>query len=56
MLNALKKRQQVSEPQDLPSAFAAFGASGSRGGISQLFCSHPPLEHRLKPLQQAEIL
>lgn len=56
MINALKKLQQVQEPQDLPGEFAAFGISGSRSGISQLFLSHPPLEQRIETLQRAQIL
>lgn len=56
MINALKKLQQVQEPQDLPGEFAAFGISGSRRGISQLFLSHPPLEQRIEALQRAQIL
>jgi len=56
MINALKKLQQVQSPQDLPGEFAAFGISGSRTGISQLFLSHPPLEQRIETLQRAQIL
>jgi len=56
MISALKKLQQVQEPQDLPGEFAAFGISGSRSGISQLFLSHPPLEQRIETLQRAQIL
>jgi heat shock protein HtpX len=56
MINALKKLQQVQAPQDLPGEFAAFGISGSRSGISQLFLSHPPLEQRIETLQRAQIL
>ena len=56
MINALKKLQQVQAPQDLPGEFAAFGISGSRSSISQLFLSHPPLEQRIETLQRAQIL
>jgi len=40
----------------LPGEFAAFGISGSRSGISQLFLSHPPLEQRIETLQRAQNL
>jgi heat shock protein HtpX len=56
MISALKKLQQVSEPDDLPGEFAAFGISGKRQGFSQLFLSHPPLEDRISHLNQAKIL
>jgi len=56
MINALKKLQQVQAPEDLPGEFAAFGISGSRSSISQLFLSHPPLAQRIETLQRAQIL
>jgi len=56
MISALKKLQQVNEPDDLPGEFAAFGISGKRQGFSQLFLSHPPLEDRINHLSQAKIL
>ena len=56
MIRALKKLQQVNEPEDLPGEFAAFGISGRGKGLSQLFLSHPPLDERIAHLNQAKIL
>lgn len=56
MIRALRRLQQVHEPQDLEGEFAAFGISGRRSGFSELFLSHPPLEKRIKHLESQQIL
>jgi len=56
MIRALKRLQQVNEPQDLEGEFAAFGISGRRSGFSELFLSHPPLEKRIRHLEAQQIL
>ncbi len=54
MIAALKKLQQVNQPQDLPGEMAAFGiAGGLGGGMKKLFMTHPPLEDRISALQNA---
>ncbi|MCG8324707.1 MAG: protease HtpX, partial [Thiotrichales bacterium] len=54
MIAALKKLQQVSQPQPLPDEMSAFGISGSRtGGWKKLFMTHPPLEERILALEQS---
>ena len=52
MISALRRLQQVNEPQPLPDEMAAFGISGGRGdSIKRLFMSHPPLEVRIAALE-----
>lgn len=52
MIAALKRLQNVNEPQDLPGEFSSFGISGSiGGGLKSLFMSHPPLEKRIEALE-----
>lgn len=52
MISALRRLQQVNEPQPLPDEMAAFGISGGRGdSIKRLFMSHPPLEERIAALE-----
>ncbi|XOV89589.1 MAG: protease HtpX [Pseudomonadota bacterium] len=52
MIAALRRLQNVKEPEDLPGEFAAFGILGSRSrDIKNLFLSHPPLEDRIKALE-----
>src|SRR5690606_13056120 len=51
-LEALRRSQDQS--QGLPEAMRAFGINGGRsGGFKRLFMSHPPLEERIKALQEA---
>ena len=53
MIGALQALQRAHEPKDLPGEFAAFGISGGLGaGIKKMFMSHPPLEERIRALQQ----
>lgn len=53
MINALRRLQQEQEvPNQLPDSMAAFGINqGLRSGLMALFASHPPLEVRIKALQ-----
>ncbi len=52
MISALRRLQQVNDPQPLPDEMAAFGISGGRGdSIKKLFMSHPPLEERIAALE-----
>ncbi|MGD8207956.1 MAG: protease HtpX [Thiohalocapsa sp.] len=52
MIAALQ-RLQTGKPAELPAQLAGFGISGGIGqGLARLFMSHPPLEDRIKALQQ----
>ncbi|MEO5342299.1 MAG: protease HtpX [Gammaproteobacteria bacterium SHHR-1] len=54
MIAALQRLQAAHEPQALPDEMAAFGISGNRSqGWKRLFMSHPPLDERIRALQQA---
>ncbi len=54
MISALRRLQQVSNPQPLPDEMAAFGISGGQpGGFKKLFMSHPPLEERIAALENS---
>ena len=57
MISALQRLREVSQPRDLPDTMAAFGISGARptSSIRRLFLSHPPLEERIRALQNDEI-
>jgi len=50
MISALRALQRSHEQPELPGELAAFGING--GGVRNLFMSHPPLEERIKALQQ----
>jgi len=52
MINALMRLGSL-QPGALPKAFAASGISGE-SGIMALFASHPPLEQRIRALQQQD--
>ena len=51
MISALRRLQQVNDPQPLPDEMAAFGISGA--GLKELFASHPPLSERIAALERA---
>lgn len=53
MIAALKRLQTTSEPQ-LEGSLMAFGISGKKK--SSLFMSHPPLEDRIKALQNSQMV
>jgi heat shock protein HtpX len=52
MIGALQRLKAAHEP--LPAQFAAFGISSGDGprGFKRLFMSHPPLDERIRALQQ----
>jgi len=55
MISALRRLQQVSNPQALPDEMSAFGISGGvPTGFKRLFMSHPPLEERIAALENAQ--
>jgi heat shock protein HtpX len=51
MIAALRRLKSVNDPQPLPDEMAAFGISGA--GLKELFASHPPLDDRIRVLEQA---
>jgi heat shock protein HtpX len=51
MIGALRRLQAHQEPSHLPDQVAAFGIRPKAGGLAGLFRSHPPLEDRIKALQ-----
>ena len=54
MISALQRLREVNRPRDLPDSVAAFGISGARppSRLRRLFASHPPLEERIRSLEQ----
>lgn len=53
MIGALQALQRVQQPQGLPESMSAYGISGGVArGIKRLFMSHPPLEERIRSLQE----
>lgn len=54
MINALRRLQQEQDvPNQLPDSMMAFGINqGVRAGLMAMFASHPPLEARIKALQE----
>lgn len=55
MINALRRLQAEQEmPSQMPASMSAFGiASGTGRGLAHLFSTHPPLEERIRALQEA---
>lgn len=52
-LDRLLQEQKAQTPNTMPSTMSAFGiSSGFKQGLSKLFASHPPLEERIRALQQ----
>jgi len=51
MIAALERLHQARDNQ-LPGQLTAFGVHGSNRSLTRLFMSHPPLEERIKALQQ----
>ncbi len=53
MINALARLGGL-DPGSLPKAVAAMGISGRPSGFMALMSSHPPIEDRIRALQQAQ--
>lgn len=57
MISALARLKQESEvPDQMPDTLQAFGINrGAREGFAALFMTHPPLDERIRALQQASL-
>jgi len=55
MINALRRLQMIqSEQTGMPGELAAFGINGGlKHGIARLLMTHPPLEKRIRALEQS---
>ena len=56
MIRALQRLRAVQQPHDLPDSVASFGISGARSTskLKLLFSSHPPLEQRIRSLENRQ--
>lgn len=54
MIKALQKLKAHHEPSHLPEQVAAFGIRSKKGGLAELFRSHPPLDDRIAALQKLD--
>lgn len=53
MIAALQRLGSLHQPSQLPASLNAFGINGGlTGGLAKLMTSHPPLEERIRALQQ----
>jgi heat shock protein HtpX len=53
MINALARLGGI-EPGEMPKSMAAMGISAKPSGLMALFSSHPPMEDRIRALQQSQ--
>jgi len=54
MINALARLGGL-QPGELPQAVQTMGIAGKAGGLMALMSSHPPIEDRIRALQQSQV-